>query len=359
MISRLLAASLFFLLGTGPARAQVVFSRRVYAEHGRTYQQIWEWRGGTLTALTHSPRNHYQPMCSRDGQRIYFLAGPADWDYTVWSLDRATGQEKEILDHPNSDLIGVASDGAPLVLTGEENYPGDYGVIRIGRPPVILAPSCFGARLGAAVSPDGTRLAFSTCTRDDQIVHYGKALFVTDTATGKSKIQVGDCNRPVWSRDGSRIACLTDQDFVILDVAASRELDRIPFRGRPTPPAGETEQSTPQIEDWSPDGKSLLVGMPGELIDAPVREFPTDNFVLDLSTNAWTAVGKGGGALWLPGRDTILMETPAELTPLGNTKKNVLVSHLALVDLATRQLTRLTSGATNNFDPSHCGVETR
>src|SRR5580692_1931382 len=117
MISRLLAASVF-LLGAGSLDAQVIFSRRVYAEHGRTYQQIWEWRASdaSLKALTHSPRNHFQPMNSRDGKRIYFLAGPDDSEATsVWSFDRATGLESEILAGRDYTLIGIAGAGAPLV----------------------------------------------------------------------------------------------------------------------------------------------------------------------------------------------------------------------------------------------------
>ena len=44
------------LLLPGILGAQVLFSRRVYAEHGRTYQQISEWNAdGSVKALTHSP----------------------------------------------------------------------------------------------------------------------------------------------------------------------------------------------------------------------------------------------------------------------------------------------------------------
>jgi hypothetical protein len=94
MSPRLLAASVFVLLGVGSLDAQVIFSRRVYSEHGRTYQQIWELNAAdaSLKALTHSPRNHFQPINSRDGKRIYFLVGPDDSETTsVWSFDRRTG----------------------------------------------------------------------------------------------------------------------------------------------------------------------------------------------------------------------------------------------------------------------------
>src|SRR5579863_9351128 len=114
MVARLMTAFLLCLLGAGWLPGQVIFSRRVYAEHGRTYQQIWEWRAsdGTLRALTHSPRNHFQPINSRDGTRAYFLAGSDEFESTgVWRLDRSTGQEREILPGKDYELIGVANNG--------------------------------------------------------------------------------------------------------------------------------------------------------------------------------------------------------------------------------------------------------
>jgi dipeptidyl aminopeptidase/acylaminoacyl peptidase len=349
MISRLLAASACFLLGTASLGAQVIFSRRVYAEHGRTHQQIWEWKAsdGSLKALTHSPRNHFQPMNSRDGKRIYFLAGPDDSETnSVWSLDRATGLEREILPGRDYTLIGIAKDGAPLVSRERGAPPGETKVFRAGPTPVLLVSGC-----GPAVSPDGARLAFGTCNLDaEYTMHYGKELFVTDTATSKSKIQIGDCHGPVWSPDGSRIACSAGQDIVILDVAAKRELDRIRFRGNAMPPGAAFEESEPEIAEWSPDGRSLLVGTLGE--DTSSGSPQSDFFVLDLSAKTWTAAGSGNDAVWLPGRNAILFTTPKDLAPLGNTAKNVWVEHLALFDVATRQQTLLTSGATNNVEPS-------
>jgi hypothetical protein len=349
MIRRLLAASLFFLLGTGSAGAQVIFSRRVYAERGRTYQQIWEWRAsdGSLKALTHSPRNHFQPINSRDGKRIFFLAGPEDSETTnVWSFERSTGIEREILVGRNYALIGIARDGTPLVSREQGAPPGETKVFRAGRTPLLLVSGC-----GAAVSPDGARLAFGTCNLDaEYTMHYGKELFVTDTATGKLKVQIGDCHGPAWSPGGSRIACSAGQDVVILDVNAKRELDRVRFRGTIMPPGAAFEQSEPEIEQWSPDGKSLLVGTLGAETSSGSPQ--SDFFVLDLSSKTWTAAGSGNDAIWVPGRSAILFTTPRDLAPLGSTTKNVWVEHLALFDVATRQQTLLTSGATNNVEPS-------
>ena len=65
-------------MGARRPDAQVVLSRRVYAEHGRTFAQIWMADEGTLNfwQLTHSARDHSELVCSRDGKLIYFCVGP-------------------------------------------------------------------------------------------------------------------------------------------------------------------------------------------------------------------------------------------------------------------------------------------
>ena len=77
---------------------QVVFSRRVYQERGRSYQQIWLWNpsSGVLKALTHSPRNHFIPTCT--GGKITFVSSEEEWDDNskLWSFDPASGEERVV-----------------------------------------------------------------------------------------------------------------------------------------------------------------------------------------------------------------------------------------------------------------------
>ena len=86
------------LLFVSSAFGEVIFSRRVYKQHGASYQQIWTWNpaDGVLKELTHSPRDHYHPTC--DGRIVTFTSPSRDVadDVTLWGLNPATGGEKVI-----------------------------------------------------------------------------------------------------------------------------------------------------------------------------------------------------------------------------------------------------------------------
>jgi hypothetical protein len=89
------AAAILLLSFVSSASGEVIFSRRIYKEHGASYQQIWTWNpaNGVLKALTHSPRDHYNPTCDR---RMIEFASPSP-DVTdhvkLWSLNPVTGEE--------------------------------------------------------------------------------------------------------------------------------------------------------------------------------------------------------------------------------------------------------------------------
>jgi Tol biopolymer transport system component len=75
---RLAAGGMAVLFFAASATAQqVVFSRRVYTIHGRSFQQLWVWSpsGRKLEPLTRSAQNHERPTCSADGQQVFFTSG--------------------------------------------------------------------------------------------------------------------------------------------------------------------------------------------------------------------------------------------------------------------------------------------
>ena len=152
------------------------------------------------------------------------------------------------------------------------------------------------------------------------------------------------------SPDGLRAACAAHgEDIVIVDLGNLREIERAPFgqrysTGEPYPPW--SLQST-----WSPDARQLLVGTYGGSSTSPALDY----FLLDLATEQWAPAFKGNHPVWLPDGANIVFSTPRELVELpGPRERRVWAAHLAIYNLAARQQTQLTSGVTNNEEPTLC-----
>ncbi len=131
------AAVILALWFVSSASAQVIFSRRVYQEHGTSYQQIWTWNpaDGALKALTHSPRDHYHPTC--DGRMIQFTSPSADvTDHVMrWSLNPATGEEKVVgpAPEPKAELGSPAPGCDQFAKLGDLSACGNQETLVVSR----------------------------------------------------------------------------------------------------------------------------------------------------------------------------------------------------------------------------------
>jgi Tol biopolymer transport system component len=370
------SAALVLLLSSSASAQQVVFSRRVYAAQGHTHQQVWIWSAtdGSLKPLTNSPRDHNQPMCSRDGQQIFFSSGATWFDQGIWSFDRATGAEHEVLAASTWNrpaLLGMAADGRLLVTRCSgpfQKYPSPCTPIVESHPGpaapqtryIIVLP--LPEHGGILLSPDGVRLLVNTPPGEKQ-THAVSPLgvrmealnlhtFVTDAPTALSRADLPPCDRPVWSPDGSRLACAAGQDITIVDVDTQKEIERIRFSEHDS--RGEPYATPPEPAAWSADGRTLLVGTYGE--NGSSSSPQSDYFVVDLATKSWTRATTGNDVVWLPGRNTIVYSTPRDLAPLAPSgAHSVWSAHLAIFDLDTHEEKLLTSGVTNNEQPTLCG----
>jgi WD40 repeat protein len=291
-----------------------------------------------------------EPLCSRDGKLIYFVsdrdgarslnayAGANDRE--LWAFDRQTGQERQVWQTSDGDglhLNGTTADGRILIRVGTELRSLLQHPWRIDK----IDP----AYDAAAVSPDGRALAIVIAgSLDKEGQSHDARLFIVDTATGPSRVQLGKYETPVWSPDGTRIAAIADDGLAIIDVATRKEVARV---------AWPKSDRAPQDLVWSPDAKYLLAGLYGE--NAGSGDPQSDYFLLNIAARTWTPVLTAQTVLWLQG-GTLLYLRPVATTPLApGSTHTVWTAQLAAFDLATHKDTQLTTGLALNDYLSACG----
>jgi dipeptidyl aminopeptidase/acylaminoacyl peptidase len=343
---------LIVLLGAGSLDAQTVLSRRVYAEHGRTWRQLWIAKSGSteFRQLTNSARDHVEPLCSRDGQLIYFVsdrdgirslnAYAGANDRQLWVFDRRTGEERQVWQTADDDelhLAGITIDGSVLIRVGTELHS-------LSRPAWKI-DNVDGASNSVAVSPDGRTLAIVIGeSLDKEGQSLDASLFLVDVASRQSRIEVGKYQDPTWSPNGKQIAAIGDDGLSVIEVATQKQVALVGWPKQDRPP-----------EDliWSPDGKYVMAGLYGE--DAGSGDPQRDYFLLDMGAQTWTPTLTANQVLWLQGGSTLLYRRPVDTTPLKpGSKHEVWTTQLASFDLAAHQGTPLTTGLVLNDYLSPC-----
>ena len=195
--------------------------------------------------LTHTPRDHSEPLCSRDGKLIYFVSdrdaersrnsygGYHSNDREVWAYDRQTGQERFLWRTSRDlglDLEGVTANGGLLISAGSE-------LRTLAQNPLVADNWVINNVDEAAVSSDGRRLALVIA---ESYGKYGRSqknakLFVADAATGRSRTEVGQYERPKWSPDGTRVAAFFDGGLAILSATTHQAIERVRLPKRDAP----------------------------------------------------------------------------------------------------------------------------
>ncbi len=258
------ASIILGLLFVSCAFGDVIFSRRIYQEHGVSHQQIWTWNpaDGVLKQLTHSLREHNHPAC--DGRIVKFTD-----DTNLWSFNPATGEER---------IIGPAPEPKAR--------------------PDSRTPNCEQfAKVGE----------LEACGKQETLV------------VSRSGRQIGHFH--LQGND-----CLDEHGGIL----------------------GPCDTSIVSLE-WSPDRKWLLVGGSADLHE-------TYYFLVDAVAMKLRELATAYSMIWLPGRDQIVYTTPAATAPLpgAQRKHNVWVQQLMFFDPVKGTSTAITSGLTNNVDPSWC-----
>jgi len=271
-----------------------------------------------------------EPRCSRDGKLIYFVsdrdgsrslnayAGANDRE--LWAFDRQTGQERPVWQTSDDDGLhlngtGTTANGGVLIRAGTE-------LRSLLRHPWHIDKIADVYNVADAVSPDGRALAIviaGSLDKDGQ--SHDAKLFIVDTATGQSRVQVGKYEAPAWSPDGRRIAAIADDGLAIIDAATRKEVARARW---PKP------DSPPEDLVWSPDEKYVLAGLYAE--DSGAGDPQRDYFLFNIAARTWTPALTAQKMLWLQG-GTLLYLRPVMTTPLApGSTHNVWTAQLAAFD---------------------------
>lgn len=264
----ILAGCLAALIGANVADAQdVVFSRRVYAANGATFEQLWTLTlaDESLRPLTNTPRPHHSPSCSADGKWIFFTSA----DGKRWSLERRTGREQ-----PAQETLEGSRDPAP-------------------------SPSRCDDRT-VSMSPDKTRIA---CASTDWSSGANELLILDGPSTREiARIRFAERTtsgaeypawplRPLWSPDGLVLlvgifgegssSTVPKMDYFLLDPRTHEW----------------TRAFTGEDPTWAPDAEKIVFTTPRDLVALPGsatrRVWSADLAIYDVATRRQTNMTRG------------------------------------------------------------------
>ncbi len=243
-----------------------------------------------LDTLSFSGRD-WAPDASPDGNMIVFVSD-RDGRSRIWLKQLAGGSEAPLTDGPD-DLPRFSPDGSQVLFVRDES--GIRNLYRVpvlgGRPRRLIANV-----MEADWSPDGSQVGFVRMLTEN-----GDNLFtvsVAEVQSGQERQLTKIYNRITygvrWSPDGASLAmCLSSltgnvaeaSTIILVDIASGeqRRLAITDWWGPYTAP------------DWSPDGRSLVVGQAADVL-AHVADSPSQIMEHDLDS------GETRPLFWLPVR---------------------------------------------------------
>jgi len=200
-----------------------------------------------------------------------------------------------------------------------------------------------GGAADPAWSPDGQRIVFANYTGATTL---GPYLYVMDTDGGNMrplkrmqrespKALIGSA--PAWSPDGTKIAyqvCTNcerggeDYEIVVVD-AAGETYDPNQVHAVTDHPASDTNPA------WSPDGSRIAFVSDRDYVEADTMRYRTDLYIVDADGSNLTRLTQTGNATrptWNPNGKTIAYEWNRQ----GN--------NVYLVDISTGNITTIHSG---------------
>lgn len=190
-------------------------------------EDIWKApaAGGAAIPLTTSPEPEFNPEFSPDGREIAFLR-TKDGTSNAYVMLASGGTARQLTRHSQgaTDVRWISADGSELAIRAPREFGGYdgqriYSIPRNGKDGERLL---IGDEVDAyAMSPDGTRMLFSTYGTPVHRKHYRGAqasqVWIWNKADDSTKriiAEAASALEPSWLPDGKRFYYLSDKGSV-------------------------------------------------------------------------------------------------------------------------------------------------
>lgn len=226
---------------------------------------LWLMRlGGEPQRITDDTYYETDPSWSRDGRYLVYSSDRAGTE-DVYLRDMRTGQERRVTALPGAEVAAALSpDGSRIAF--QDQVGATYVANVSGGEARQLVPSLFGPGR-PTWSPDGSTIAFAAVKRYSMRFREGTSQVLTvDVATGEqtfhhpgeehASLSTRGDDGPVWSPDGRRMALVVNSTLRVMPVTAD---------GTPTGAARQVTNEAADAPTWSGDSSRLLYLSNGRL----------------------------------------------------------------------------------------------
>ncbi len=215
----------------------------------------WAMRTRRVTQIRLEPVTHTtapgweaSPALSPDGSEVAYCA-EADGNIDLWLMDSAGGQSLRLTDHPAVDCSPAwLADGREILFVSDRG--GLPSLWRVGRFGGSATPVIEDA-VEPAVSPDGSRIAFSRRGLEGG----GLTIWVSPLDDPEAAYQVSPEGLGVWDHENSTFS----PDGRVLAFADHQDVWLVAADGADPPRRLTDGSATHRDPVWFADGRTLLL----------------------------------------------------------------------------------------------------
>jgi serine/threonine-protein kinase len=234
-------------------------------------QNIWikELPRGPLAKFTFGTLNHFRPIWSIDGKRIWFVQGDTTFRLAEKNSD-GSGDARPVVHGGHQVVEGVMSrDGRWLLMrTGGTDTSRLLLTIRSGVDTVAQTlPSGPGSKLGLAISPDARFVAYTSGISGSPEVYVSP---FPDMASARWQVSLAGGSEARWSNDGRELFFVNQKDELMAAKVVTTPTFSVTSTERLFDVSGHVRDGGFHVYEQEPNGNRFFMlrqeVFPGDLV---------------------------------------------------------------------------------------------